>query len=407
LSKKSWKLKTTYKSEIAMRILVVNYEYPPIGGGGGVAARDFAEAWVASGHEVTVVTSRYKGLAARENVNGVSIVRVPVLMRGKVQTASHVSMISYVPSCIFKCLLSKEFHDYNVVNTHFAVPSGPAGQAVASYLKIPNILTIQGGDIFDPSKSLSPHKTPFLSGVVAAMLNRADRVVAASSDTHSNALKYYKVSRNIDIIPLGIKKPLMKGIPGDYPAINDDELVLCTIGRLVKRKNLGELFEILTILKERIKVKLIVIGDGLEKPNLLAMANKLGLQDNVIFSGAVNDETKYQLLERADMYVSTASHEGFGIVFLEAMECGLPVVCYNRGGQNDFLINGKTGYLIPLGDKLAFADKIEELALNSQVRHTMGEFCITHIKNYYIENCADRYIDLFDEVIKERKTYVS
>ncbi len=388
-----------------MRILVVNYEYPPIGGGGGVVARDFAESWAVSGHQVTVVTSQYKGLSARERVNGVSVVRVPVLMRGKVQTASHASMVSYVPSCIFKCISSKEFQDYDIVNTHFAIPSGPAGQAVASYLKIPNVLSIHGGDIFDPSKSLSPHKTPILSSVVSAMLSRADRVVAQSSDTRSNALQFYNVSRGIDIIPLGIKKPIIEELFQNNPEINEDDFVLCTIGRLVKRKNLTELFEILAMLKGRISFKLIVIGDGLEKSSLMETANKLRLQDNVIFTGTVNDEVKFQCLKSADIYVSTALHEGFGLVFLEAMECGLPVLCYNRGGQNDFLINGKTGYLVKLGDKLTFAEKIEELYLDARSRNTMGDFCSSHIGNYYIENCAARYIGLFDEVIEERKSH--
>ena len=390
-----------------MRILVINYEYPPIGGGGGVAARNFAEAWAASGHRVTVVTSRYQGLAANEHVKGVSVVRVPVLMRGKAETASHVSMISYVPSSIFKCFRSKEFRDYDIVNTHFAIPSGPAGQAIASYLKIPNILSIHGGDIFDPSKSLSPHKTSILSGVVAAMLNRADRVVAQSSDTRLNAIRYYNIKKDIDIIPLGIKKPIIKGLQWNDPAINEEDLVLCSIGRLVKRKNLDELFEVVALLKERIRIKLIVIGAGIEKTGLMDTANKLGLENSVIFAGAVNDEVKFQILKRADIYVSTALHEGFGLVFLEAMECGLPVICYNRGGQNDFLINGKTGYLIELRNKLDFSEKIEALFLNPKLRQTMGEFCSNHIKNYYIENCADRYIALFDEVIEERKSHVS
>ena len=161
------------------------------------------------------------------------------------------------------------------------------------------------------------------------------------------------------------------------------------------------------MLKERIKVKLLVIGDGLEKAGLMVTANKLGLQDMVIFTGAVDDEIKFQCLQRADLYVSTALHEGFGIVFLEAMECGLPVVCYDRGGQNDFLINGKTGYLVALGDKPAFAEKIEELSADSTMRHTMGDFNSTHIKNYYIESCAERYIAMFEEVIEERKSHVS
>jgi glycosyltransferase involved in cell wall biosynthesis len=389
-----------------MRILVVNYEYPPIGGGGGVVARDFSEAWAASGHEVTVVTSRYQGLSASEQINGVSIVRVRVLMRGNIQTASHASMMSYVPSCIFKCLRSAEFLDFDIVNTHFAVPSGPAGHAIAKYLKIPNILSIHGGDIFDPSKSLSPHKTPILSQTVTAMLNRADRVVAQSSDTRSNAIQYYNIQRAIDIIPLGIKKPLITTGSRNNPAISENDFVLCTIGRLIKRKNLVELFEIIATLQDRISLKLVIIGDGLERAGLMKAAENLEMQDKVIFAGAVDDATKFQYLKSADLYVSTALHEGFGLVFLEAMECGLPIICYNRGGQNDFLINEKTGYLVELHDKQGFAEKIEQLFSNPRLRSTIGTFCSSHIRNYYIENCANRYIALFDEAIEAKKSRI-
>jgi glycosyltransferase involved in cell wall biosynthesis len=389
-----------------MRILVVNYEYPPIGGGGGVVARDFSEAWAASGHEVTVVTSRYQGLSASEQINGVSIVRVRVLMRGNIQTASHASMMSYVPSCIFKCLRSAEFLDFDIVNTHFAVPSGPAGHAIAKYLKIPNILSIHGGDIFDPSKSLSPHKTPILSQTVTAMLNRADRVVAQSSDTRSNAIQYYNIQRAIDIIPLGIKKPLITTGSRNNPAISENDFVLCTIGRLIKRKNLVELFEIIATLQDRISLKLVIIGDGLERAGLMKAAENLEMQDKVIFAGAVDDATKFQYLKSADLYVSTALHEGFGLVFLEAMECGLPIICYNRGGQNDFLINEKTGYLVELHDKQGFAEKIEQLFSNPRLRSTIGTFCSSHIRNYYIENCANRYIALFDEAIEAKKSCI-
>jgi glycosyltransferase involved in cell wall biosynthesis len=389
-----------------MRILVVIYEYPPIGGGGGVVARDFSEAWAASGHKVTVVTSQYQGLSASEQINGVSIVRVPVLMRGKMQTASHASMVSYLPSCIFKCLRSAEFSHFDIINTHFAVPSGPAGHAIAKYLKIPNILSIHGGDIFDPSKALSPHKTPILSHTVAAMLNRADRVVAQSSDTRSNAIQYYNIQRAIDIIPLGIKKPIIKNGLRNNPEINENDFVLCTIGRLIKRKNLVELFEILATLKDRISLKLVVIGDGLERAGLMKAAEDLEMKDKVIFAGAVDDATKFQYLKSADIYVSTALHEGFGLVFLEAMECGLPIICYNRGGQNDFLINEQTGYLVELRDKLGFAEKIERLFSNQSLRKTIGNFCSSHIRNYYIENCANRYIALFGEAIEAKKSRI-
>ncbi len=74
--------------------------------------------------------------------------------------------------------------------------------------------------------------------------------------------------------------------------------------------------------------------------------------------GRVSEELKFQYLNASDVYFSTAIHEGFGIVFLEAMECGLPVICYNRGGQVDFLSNENTGYLIKLGDADSFYDNL-------------------------------------------------
>lgn len=386
-----------------MHILVVNYEYPPIGGGGGVVARDFAEAWVASGHQVSVVTSRYGELKAFEQVNGVDVIRVPVVLRKKVQTASHLSMLSYVPSCILKCISSRTLRSVDIVNTHFAIPSGPAGQSIAHYCKVPNILSIHGGDIFDPSKSLSPHKTPMLSQIVTAMLKRADRVVAQSTDTRSNALTYYQSQREIDIIPLGIKKPVFTKLSRDDLKFTADDFVLCTVGRLVKRKNLEDLLEITAQLKNQINVKLVVIGDGPEKNHLETKTELLGIQQQVRFCGAVDDERKFQLLDCADLYVSTATHEGFGLVFLEAMECGLPVICYNRGGQRDFLIEDKTGHLVELGKKDLFKKQIIAMQKDKEKLSVQSTFCKSYIEDYYIENCAEKYIDLFKTVLESRE----
>ena len=83
-----------------MNILAVNYEYPPIGGGGGVICKDISEEIVLKGHRVTVVTSQYDSLPRHEIVNGVTIIRLPVVMRKKQDVASILSMICYVPLCI-------------------------------------------------------------------------------------------------------------------------------------------------------------------------------------------------------------------------------------------------------------------------------------------------------------------
>jgi glycosyltransferase involved in cell wall biosynthesis len=96
-------------------------------------------------------------------------------------------------------------------------------------------------------------------------------------------------------------------------------------------------------------------------------------------------------------------HEGFGLVFLEAMECGLPIICYDEGGQNDFLVNGKTGYIVKLGDKDKFAECIENLIDNFELKKNMSAHNRSQVKNYYISNCADKYISLFEDVISNFK----
>jgi glycosyltransferase involved in cell wall biosynthesis len=385
-----------------MRILVINYEYPPIGGGGGFVTRDIIEEIVKKGHIVTVITSHYKGLAKQECINGVDVIRVPVLFRNEIEVANTASMFCYVLFGITKSLTTFGRKTFDIINTHFAVPSGPAGHFLSRYLSIPNVLSIHGGDIFDPSKSLSPHKTPILSNTVKMMLESADRVVAQSNDTKRNAYTYYKIERPVDIIPLGIKKPVFKRKTRSDFDLEYDEIVFCTIGRLVKRKNIEDMLSVLSHLKENYNFKLLVIGNGPERNHLETEVIQLGLNGRVRFLGNVTDEVKFQILDLSDFYLSTALHEGFGLVFLEALECGLPIICYDRGGQKDFLISGKTGFLVELGDKDDFGQKLIEVMNSLSLKNSMRIFNQHLIKSYYIDKCADRYISLFNDAIIER-----
>lgn len=383
-----------------LRILVFNYEYPPIGGGGGVICRDISEELARQGHFVTVITSLFQNLKQKEIVNGVEVQRVKVVNRKKQDVASLPSMLSYVPSAInaAKQLLFKK--KYDIINTHFAIPTGPAGNHISSTFKIPNVLSIHGGDIYDPSKSLSPHKTPLLKCVVKHVLKKADRVVAQSSDTKMNALNFYNLKREIDIIPLAIKPNQSKSI-NVSSGFSDNKIVLCTIGRLVKRKNLVELLEIFGSIKNEIPARLVIIGDGPEYSNLKGLCEQLKINNDVQFTGRISDDEKFKYLSASDVYVSTAMHEGFGIVFLEAMEFGLPVVCYNKGGQVDFLKDGITGLMLKLGDKENFKKRLIELLNNKELMKKIGDENKSYVQNFYIESIANKYLSLFEEVISK------
>lgn len=386
-----------------LRILVINYEYPPIGGGGGVICRDIAEEVSAMGHHVTVVTSEFQGLSKNEEVNGVRVFRVPVAFRKKQNVASLPSMLSYVPSSISKVndLLKRE--NFDVINTHFAIPSGPAGNYLSKKFGIPNILSIHGGDIFDPSKSMSPHKTFGLKQTVRKMLLNADRVVAQSSDTKRNASTLYNVQRDIDVIPLGIK-------PNNFPhksrkelGLSEDKNIFITVGRLITRKNLNELIDIFLRIRKNFECELIIVGDGPEKESLQQKINNLNLSNDIKLVGRVSEELKYQYLSAADIYLSTAIHEGFGIVFLEAMECGLPVICYDRGGQVDFLISEETGYLIKLKDTESFYSNLKNLLNNKEKKEKIGVTNKETVKKFYISNIAKQYLKIYEQVVSVSK----
>jgi glycosyltransferase involved in cell wall biosynthesis len=149
---------------------------------------------------------------------------------------------------------------------------------------------------------------------------------------------------------------------------------------------------------------LLVIGDGPEKDKIESLAKQLGIDSAVRLLGRVSDEEKFQYLAASDVYLSTAIHEGFGIVFLEAMECGLPVISYDRGGQTDFLREGKTGYLVELGNKENFALKLTELLNSKPLRMEIRAHNKNYVKEFYVEHVAEKYISIFNEVASSRKT---
>jgi glycosyltransferase involved in cell wall biosynthesis len=141
------------------------------------------------------------------------------------------------------------------------------------------------------------------------------------------------------------------------------------------------------------------MGDGPEMDLLSAKAEEMGLRSHVTLAGRVGEE-KFQYMSASDIYVSTAVHEGFGLVFLEALESGLPVISYDNGGQVDFLEDGVTGHLVKLGDSKSFENRLEELILSPERRNEMSIHNKSYIRNFYIEKCAEQYLQTIDSVLR-------
>jgi glycosyltransferase involved in cell wall biosynthesis len=380
-----------------MRILFCNYEYPPLGGGGGVVNAALAEA-LATRHEVTVLTSRALGLSAESISNGVRVVRTPAFFRRRYATANFASMLAYMFTGARRGRRLVREMPFDVVNTHFALPSGPVGHRVAIAGGIPNVLSVHGGDLFDPSKRSSAHRHAPLRAAVRYLARNADAVVAQSRDTAANLHRYFAPEVETEVIPLGIAKP-----PGVAPCrekygFGAADVLLVTVGRMIKRKAADQLLDVLARSRDE-RVKLVLLGSGPLVEGLERLAGRLGIGRRVRFMGRVTERAKFELLSSSDLYVSTSQHEGFGLVFLEAMACGLPIVSYDRGGHADFLADGVTGHLVPLNDRDAFAARCEALIAKPERRTAIGAANRRRVEEFFVERCAERYEALFASVL--------
>lgn len=378
-----------------MNILTFNFEYPPLGGGGGVVHELIAEE-LAKRHRIVVITSAFGDLPRNEVRSGVELIRVPILGRKERSASTLLSLLSYPPAAwrAARRLLATERFD--LVHGHFAVPTGVASVAVAKQADLPHVISLHGGDIYDPTKSLSPHRLPGVRSVVSWVMRESAVVVAQSRNTSENARRYYGYDGPIELLPLGIRKPSFAAASRSDLGLPEDRFLAVTVGRLVPRKGIDRLLEAIA---ETDEVDLLIVGDGPERTGLIERSRDLGLGDRVRFLGHVTDERKWQVLAASDAYVSATVHEGFGLVYLEAMSVGLPIVTFDYGGQVDFLEDDRNGYLVSAGDVGGLTEALTRLQSSPDTVARMREQNLLEAPSHQIETCAKNYEALFEELV--------
>ncbi len=224
--------------------------------------------------------------------------------------------------------------------------------------------------------------------------------VAQSTDTRDNVYRYYPYRGPVEIVPLGIRIPAVAPAARSALGLPEGVFLLVTIGRLVRRKAVDELLRILA--RPGCEAfHLAVVGTGPELSQLQALKRELGLGSRVRFLGRVSEEAKWQVLRASDAYASTTMHEGFGLVYVEAMAAGIPVVTYDHGGQTDFLTDGVTGRLVPAGHTDAMAAALIALAKDPDAGRRMGTDNRCRAERYRIEVCAAAYERIFEYAVAQ------
>ena len=349
------------------RILLINYEYPPIGGGGGNATQQTARAFARMGHQVYVLTARQGNLPATEKDGDVTIRRI-FAMRRRPDRCSVFEMMAFIIAALFAAPPLARLWKIEAVLAFFTLPSAP----VAWYLKrtahVPYAISLQGGDVpgFDPGRMRLYHA---LTGGVIRALWRDAAVVVANSQGLATLARIHDPSATIGMIPAGAD---LTGIAPKKDYRQSGPVNLLFVGRLVKQKGLDVLIAALAKMDLAIKWRLILTGDGPEWPAIAGEAARLGLADRLDLRGWVSKDELPEIYRSGDIFVLPSRDEGMANALLEAMAAGLPVVGTRVAGTGEVVVQGETGLLVAPEDADALGAALTALIGNEDQRAAFG-----------------------------------
>lgn len=244
--------------------------------------------------------------------------------------------------------------------------------------------------------------------------NMADTVIAPTQKIKEE-LEDYGVKIPIYVLPTGIdvknfQRNLKYSIREKHGIPLTDKIVLF-VGRIAKEKNIFFLLDAFLELHKRIKnVTLIIVGDGPEKFDLFHKANHMGIRDKIVFTGYVPREEIVEYYRQSDLFAFASVTETQGLVVLEALASGLPVVAVAKEGIADVLVNGKGCLLIDEPALDSFVDNMEKILKNEILRMKFSDEGINYVNQYWsMDTMAIKLREIYQETLfsskKRRKDY--
>jgi glycosyltransferase involved in cell wall biosynthesis len=348
-----------------VRVLLVNYELPPIGGGAGNATAHIARCLAASGDEVYVLTSRFRGLATCEVRDGYRIWRVPA-RRGRAERSSPAEMLTFVLGGAVPALRLAQRWRPEAACAFFGLPSGALTLSLERRFGIPYLVSLRGGDVpgFLPEDLGGFHR--LARPAILSIWRRSRGLIANSAGLADLACQAWP-DAPVHVVPNGVDTQGFRP-PTDRARPATPLRVLC-VGRLVRQK--GFEFAIEAVSAARAPSLLRIVGDGPLRASLTAQAARLGAA--VDFAGWVERRDLPSHYQWADVLCLPSYEEGMPNVVLEAMASGLPTIASDVYGMRDLVQPGQTGVVVPPGSSRAIAAALEHLAAEPSLVRVMGE----------------------------------
>lgn len=364
-----------------MKILLLNYEYPPLGGGGAPVTRDMAIRLAKEGHSVDVVTMSFKGLKRYENDEGVNVYRVPSIRGNQAICRTH-EMFTYVISAFFFSLRLTRKNRYDLMHTHFIFPTGPVAYLLKKITKLPLIITAHGSDVpgYNPDRFKLMHKLLKIAWI--KIVKEADIITCPSEFLKKLIRENCKIA--VEVVPNGFQATEFQERP------KEKKILIAT--RLFKRKGVQYFLE--AIKDMDINWEINIAGDG---PHLGALKKQAqSVKPHVNFLGFVKGKILKDLYETSSIYVFPSVIEDFPIVLLEAMSAGNAIITTNSSGIPEVV--GDTALLVDPRDPKGIRESLEMLMNEEVLRRRYSTRAKERITKFNWQDIVNKYNALYKKV---------
>ncbi|MCE5333057.1 MAG: glycosyltransferase family 4 protein [Desulfobacteraceae bacterium] len=379
----------------AMRILVLNYEFPPIGGGGGKFSEDLCRALAGMGHEIRVQTVRFGDLPATERKSGYTVHRS---RSGRIRphTCSVPEMAGFLLANLLPALRLARSWKPRVMHVHFAVPTGVLGWIIHRATGIPYVLSTQLGDVPGGVPEQTDHLFRWVKPFTVPIWRDAASVTAPSEYIRTLARSAYRVP--VEVVRNGMD---ISEIPQSPPAAHNP-VRLVFAGRFSAQKNLLFLIGLLKR-AEDLSWEMDMLGDGPMMGAVRLATDRAGLHGRVRLRGWVSPERVDELLGRSDILIMPSHSEGLSVVGVRALAAGLAILGSDIGGFSDLVTDGENGYLRSARDLGAFEAAFREMLRSGGELARMKSESRRLAKNFNLPGIAGRVEELLSEAAGSRR----
>jgi len=369
-----------------MKILLLNYEFPPLGGGAGNATLYLLKEF--SKHkniEIDLVTSSTGEYQVKKFSSNISVHYLNIQKGKNFQHQTNRELLLYSWKAYQYCRKLVKDKKYDLIHAFFGIPCG----IIASKLGLPYIISLRGSDVPGHNENFNKVHQIFGYWEKKAWQN-ACSVITNSEDLKRTAVMA-DFRHDIDVIENGVDCNFFK--PVKQRKKRENKIKILTVGRLNKIKNINL---IITALKG-LDASLTIVGNGPELENLKLLTAKLNLQNKVKFLGQQPQEKLQKIYQCHDVFVLVSKNEGMSNTLLEAMSSGLPVVVTRTGGSTK-LVQGN-GFIVNAKNKKELQKALSVFITNREKVEKMAEISRKLSKDLSWKKVAESYLNVYSHIV--------